>query len=81
MSFLVLHADRLATALADDPLLPAADVGRVQDALALLAEAGDLRESAEEAIHAAREAARVEGFAAGREQGWFVGSPGNSTTA
>jgi type III secretion protein L len=69
MSFLVLHADRLATALVDDPLVPAADVGRVQDALALLAEAGDLRQGAEAAIDAACEAARAEGFAAGREQG------------
>ncbi|MDP5279635.1 FliH/SctL family protein [Sphingomonas sp. DG1-23] len=69
MTFLVLHADRLATALADDPLVPAADVGRVQDALALLAEAGDLRRGAEATIDAAREAARIEGFAAGRAEG------------
>jgi len=69
MSFLVLHADRLATALTDDPLVPAADVGRVQDALALFAEAGDLRQGAEEAIQAARAAAHAEGFAAGHEQG------------
>ncbi len=69
MSFLVLHADRLATALTDDPLVPAANVGRVQDALALLADAGDLRQGAEDAIDAARAAAHAEGFAAGREQG------------
>lgn len=69
MTFLVLHADRLATALADDPLVPAADVGRVQDALALLAEAGDLRRGAEATTAAAREAARAEGFAAGRAEG------------
>jgi flagellar biosynthesis/type III secretory pathway protein FliH len=69
MTFLVLHADRLATALADDPLVPAADVGRVQDALALLAEAGDLRRGAEATTDAAREAARAEGFAAGRAEG------------
>jgi type III secretion protein L len=69
MSFLILHADRLATAIADDPLVPAADVGSVQDALALLAEAGDLARGAEEALQAARETARVEGYAAGREEG------------
>jgi flagellar biosynthesis/type III secretory pathway protein FliH len=69
MTFLVLHADRLATTLADDPLVPAADVGRVQDALALLAQAGDLRRGAEATTDAAREAARVEGFAAGRAEG------------
>ncbi|ATY31861.1 FliH/SctL family protein [Sphingomonas psychrotolerans] len=69
MSFLVLHADRLATALADDPLVPTADVGRVQNALALLAEAGDLARGAEEALQAARETARAEGYAAGREEG------------
>jgi flagellar biosynthesis/type III secretory pathway protein FliH len=69
MSFLVLHADRLATALTDDPLVPAADVGRVQDALALLAEAGSLRAGVGDAIDAAREAARAEGFAAGRAEG------------
>ncbi|KRC81379.1 FliH/SctL family protein [Sphingomonas sp. Root241] len=73
MSFLVLHADRLATALTDDPLVPAADVGRVQDALALLAEAGDLRQDAEEAIDVARAAAHAEGFAAGREEGLAAG--------
>ncbi len=69
MSFLLLHADRLTTALADDPLVPAADVGRVQDALALLAEAGDLRRGADEALAAAREVARAEGYASGREEG------------
>lgn len=69
MSFLVLHADRLATALTDDPLVPADDVGRVQDALALLAEAGRLRVGAGAAIDAARENARAEGFAAGRAEG------------
>ncbi|NIJ22191.1 flagellar biosynthesis/type III secretory pathway protein FliH [Sphingomonas naasensis] len=69
MTFLVLHADRLATALADDPLVPAADVGRMQDAMALLAEAGALRSGADAAIAAAREAARAEGFAAGRAEG------------
>lgn len=69
MSFLLLHADRLTTALADDPLVPAADVGRVQDALALLAEAGDLRRGADEALAAAREAGRAEGYASGREEG------------
>jgi flagellar biosynthesis/type III secretory pathway protein FliH len=69
MSFLVLHADRLATALTDDPLVPADDVGRVQDALALLAEAGKLRMGAGDAIDIARETARAEGFAQGRTEG------------
>lgn len=69
MSFLVLHADRLATALTDDPLVPAEDVGRVQEALGLLAEAGKLRTGAGEAIDTARETARAEGFAQGRAEG------------
>jgi type III secretion protein L len=69
MSFLVLHADRLATSLTDDPLVRAADVGRVQDALALLAEAGRLRAGANDAIDAACENARAEGFAKGRAEG------------
>ncbi|TGX52241.1 hypothetical protein E5A73_15685 [Sphingomonas gei] len=69
MSYLVLHADRLATALADDPLVPAADVSRVQDALALLAEAGALRRGAAETTDAAREVARAEGYAEGRAEG------------
>lgn len=69
MSFLVLHADRLATAMADDPLVPAAQVGQVQDALTLLAAAGDLRREAETTIQAAREAARAEGYAIGHEEG------------
>jgi flagellar biosynthesis/type III secretory pathway protein FliH len=69
MSFLVLHADRLATALTDDPLVPADDVGRVQDAIALLAEAGRLRTGAGDTIDAAREHARAEGFETGRSDG------------
>jgi flagellar biosynthesis/type III secretory pathway protein FliH len=69
MTFLVLHADRLTTALTDDPLVPAQHVGRMQDALALLAEAGTLRRTAQDAIAAARDAAHAEGFVAGREEG------------
>lgn len=69
MSFLVLHADRLATALTDDPLVSADDVGRMQDAIALLAEAGRIRAGTGETIDAARESARAEGFAAGRAEG------------
>lgn len=69
MSFLVLHADRLATALTDDPLVPAHDVGQVQDALSLLAEAGRLRSGAGDMLQIAHETARAEGFAAGRAEG------------
>ena len=42
MSLLVLHADRFATVVADDPVVPAAGRPALADALALFAEARNL---------------------------------------
>jgi flagellar biosynthesis/type III secretory pathway protein FliH len=69
MSFLVVHADRAATLLADDPIVPAAKIPQLKDAIALLARAGEIRD-AEDSAHAdAAEAARREGHAAGLAEG------------
>ena len=38
MSFVLLHADSVATALVDDPVVPATDIAALKDATALLAE-------------------------------------------
>ncbi|PAX06987.1 FliH/SctL family protein [Sphingomonas lenta] len=73
MSFVVLHADRFATALADDPVVPAAQVARFRDALTLLAEAGRLREEASGSVDEAHAAGRAEGYEAGRLEGRAAG--------
>lgn len=62
MNYLLLHADRLTTLLADDPIVPARDVGQLTDALTLLGAAGQL--CAEEA-----ERGRAEGHAQGLAEG------------
>lgn len=69
MSYLVLRADRLATVLADDPVVRAPDVGGFRDAMRLLAEAERLRAEASAATEEAGEAARAEGYAAGLAEG------------
>jgi len=69
MSYLVLRADRLATVLADDPVVRAPEVGGFRDAMRLLAEAEQLRAEAGAATAEAGEAARAEGFAAGFAEG------------
>lgn len=71
MSLLVLHADRFATVVADDPVVPAAGRPALADALALFAEARTVREAAADTAEAARLAAieegRAEGLALGRQ--------------
>lgn len=69
MSFVLIHADAGATLLADDPVVPAAEVPALHDALALLTAAGAVRDRAEAAGAAAAEEARVEGRAAGEADG------------
>lgn len=73
MSFLVLHADRHVTALADDPIVPASEVGRFRDTIALMDEAGRLHAAAVAATEAARETAYAEGHEAGRLAGRAAG--------
>jgi len=73
MSYVVLHADRLATTLAEDPIVPAADVARLHDLAGLLAEAARLRDAVATDVDAARAAARAEGFAAGYAEGRAAG--------
>jgi type III secretion protein L len=65
MSFILLHADRVATALTDDPVVPAAETDSFRDAAALLAAAGAIRAEAEDRATEAIE----RGYARGHEQG------------
>lgn len=69
MSFTLLAADRVATLLADDPVVPAAEIPPLRDALALLAAARDLHDTRAAAV----EAATAEGRAAGRAEGYRDG--------
>ena len=68
MSFIVLHADRAHTLVADDALVPARDVATMQDAAALLVEARRLRERFADDVERARIGAVEQGLAQGREQ-------------
>lgn len=72
-NFLLLHADRAATLLADDPIVAANDVTRFGDVTALLDAATSLRDDAQEARDAALAAARADGFAAGHAEGRAAG--------
>jgi flagellar biosynthesis/type III secretory pathway protein FliH len=69
MTYIVLHADQAATALVDDPVIPSAELRALNSAIALFAEAGQLRADAERRIEQAREQARTEGHAEGLAQG------------
>ena len=69
MSYILLRADAIATTLAEDPVVPAADVGALTDAMALLDAAAKVRADTDAAVARATEAGRAEGFAAGLEEG------------
>lgn len=73
MSFVLLHADRLATTLVDEPLVAKADVAAVHSVASLLAEAGRLHEAARMDLEAERAAARQTGFDQGRRDGHAAG--------
>ena len=73
MSFVLLHADRLATTLVDDPLVAKADVPAVHSVASLLAEAGRLHEAARADLEGERSAARLAGFEQGRRDGHAAG--------
>lgn len=72
-AFLLLHADRATTLLADDPIVSAKDVTRLGSATALLGAATMLRDDAQGARDATLAAARAEGFAAGHVEGRAAG--------
>lgn len=74
MSFVLIHADRQATLLRDDPIVPAAQVPAFNEARDLLDAVTALRGDAAEAVEAAREAARAEGYAAGHAEGLAAGA-------
>jgi type III secretion protein L len=74
MTYIVLHADRLTTALVDDPIVPASDMRALNEAVALFAEAGVLRGEIEQRAEAARVAAHGEGYAAGHAAGREAGA-------
>jgi flagellar biosynthesis/type III secretory pathway protein FliH len=73
MTFTILAADRIATVLADDPVVDAADVAPLGDALALLAAARDLHETRAAAVAAATDAGSEEGRAVGYREGRAAG--------
>lgn len=73
MSFTILAADRFATLLADDPLVRAADIAPLRDALALLAHARDLHDTRVAAVDAATAHGHAEGHAAGYRDGRAAG--------
>lgn len=72
-AFVLLHADRAATLLADDPIVPADDVARFAEVTELLGETAALRADADRARDAALAEARDEGFAAGHAEGRAAG--------
>lgn len=71
--FVLLRADRTATLLADDPVVPATDVTSFTRAAELLAEAESLRREAGAARDTVLADARSEGFEAGRGAGVAAG--------
>lgn len=73
MSFVVLHADRFTTALATDPIVPAAEVETVRDTIALFEAAGRLRGEAQASVDQAREIGHAQGYAEGRLEGRAAG--------
>lgn len=77
MSFVLLHADRLATTLVDDPLVAKGDVPAVHSVASLLAEAGRLHEAARADLEGERAAARQAGFEQGRRDGHAAGAAEN----
>lgn len=74
MTYIVLHADALATAVADDPIVPAAEMRALEGAIGLLAEAGQIRADTERQVREARDRGHAEGFAAGRAEGLAAGA-------
>ena len=74
MTYIVLHADALATAVADDPIVPAAEMPALDGAIGLLAEAGQIRADSARQVQEARERGHAEGVAAGREEGLAAGA-------
>ncbi len=74
MTYIVLHADALATAVADDPIVPAAEMRTLEGAIGLLAEAGQVRADTERQVQEARDRGHAEGFAAGHEEGLAAGA-------
>lgn len=72
-SYLLIHADRAATLLADDPIVPANDVARFGEVTALLDAASALHDRAHDARTATLAAAQAEGFAAGHAEGRAAG--------
>lgn len=73
MTYIVLHADRLATVLTDDPVVPAAEMPRITDAVTLFAQAGRLHADARAAIDEARAAGHAEGLVVGRAEALAAG--------
>lgn len=74
MTFVLIHADRQATLLRDDPIVPASQVPAFNEARDLLDAVTTLRGDAADAAARAAEAARAEGYAAGHAEGLAAGA-------
>ena len=74
MSFVLIHADRQATLLRDDPIVPAAQVPAFTEARDLLDAVSALRDDSAGLAEEAAAAARVEGYAAGHAEGVAAGA-------
>jgi type III secretion protein L len=74
MTFTVIHSDAVATVLADDPIVSAAAVPALSEAVAMLAEARRIRDDAHGLAEAVRSAAHAEGRAAGYAEGSVAGA-------
>lgn len=69
MSFLLLHKGGAGTLLTDDPVVPAAEIPALQQSLKLLSHAEGRLETVAQQAAALADAAKQEGFEAGRRLG------------
>lgn len=69
MTYLLIHADQLATILTDDPIVPAGDLDRLRDGLDLLGKARGVHDAAVARVAAAEAGARALGHADGLAEG------------
>lgn len=69
MSYVLIHRDPATTLLADDPVIPKRDVGRLKDGLGLLERLRSLGEAAETRIKERGEAAHETGWSRGYQEG------------
>lgn len=74
MSYLLLHKGHAGTLLADDPIVPAADISPLRDSMALLAQAEHRFAAAADAATELNEAAQHGGYEEGMRRGEAEGA-------